>query len=145
MPWIGHPGALSNAQSVVVSDSDICRNRPWLPARRAPADITAKERADMALLAERLLPALSRPGKGIKPEVLVSLREQMAKYRIVRRSGVLTGCPIGNDMLLAPPEAVDAWDYLAFCRKVQQSYAQAKVPEDLAGKTSRNLSRCSST
>jgi len=132
MPWIAHPGALKNMPSVVLSDSDIRLNRPWLPARKAQADITAQERADMAKLAERLLPALTRPGKGLKPESLIPLREQMKKYQIVRKNGIVTGRPLGTDIFLSPPDAENEWKYLSFCEEVQRAYAQANTPEHKA-------------
>jgi len=131
MPWSGHPDGLAHQQTVVLSDADICLNRPWLPARKKPDAITTQDRADLAKLAERLLPPLKRPASGLKPEALTPLRQRMAEYQIRRNGNRLTGRPIDSGSFVPPDGAIDLWDYTKFCADVQKAYFQAKEPGQL--------------
>ena len=130
MPWSGVPENLRQKPSeLVFSDTDIHLNRPWLPERREPAQITASERDGLAQLAQRLLPPLSGPGKGLKTESIETLRQTMKEYRIKRdEQGRITGRPVDSDSILKPDDAIDFWAYLKFCETVQGAYSQAKEP-----------------
>ncbi len=132
VPWIGNPEGLRHPEAIALSGTDLCQNRPWLPVRKKAEEITMQEHQDLENLAKRFLPPLIRPGKGLKPEELEGLRQTMAEYKIERRNGKLTGRPVDSGSVLQPADAVDLWDYLRFCSKVQQAYAQASHPEQTA-------------
>lgn len=132
MPWSGHANGLLHPNAVTLGDADPCRNRPWLPTRKEPEAITAQERGDMAVLAERLLPSLTRPAKGLKAGVLEGLRVRMAEYRIRRDGDKVTGRPVDGGSLVLPDEAVNIWDYLKSCSDVQKAYFNANEPAHVA-------------
>ena len=132
MPWSPNPqDGLRHPESVVLSDTDIRCNRPWLPPRET---VTPKEREEMAVLAERFLPSLVRPAKGLAPSVLVGLRQWMAKYRIEYRDDRVSGRPVGTGPCGIPNGALDMpdWDWLRLCSNVQEAYFRANKPEEVS-------------
>jgi chondroitin-sulfate-ABC endolyase/exolyase len=133
MPWSGRPGGLKQAPAqLVLSDADISLNRAWLPERKPVAAITPEERQDMAKLAERLLPSLKRPARGLKPGTLDTLRKKMAEYQIHRQGKIITGRPVDSGSLVPPPGAIGTWELLKFCGEVQAAFYQAAKPEETA-------------
>ena len=145
-PWVGQEGGLDAPASVLLTERDITQNRPWLPAGKAPEEITEQERADMAKLAERVLPTARQlpanarlPGTNGDSEAAESLedsdpvkalRARLEAWGIRRRNGILTGRPIDNGSFLKPADAVSLGAYVDLCKAARSAFHRAKKPED---------------
>jgi len=129
-PWSGNPQRLATAE--VYSDRDVSQSRPWLPPLTPADKITPQQRSDMAALAQRMLPALSRPRSGLKPEQLAEVQRQFAALCIQRHGDVITGRPVDGGSFLSPPGAVSMADFVKVCGLVRGAYEVAQKPEDIA-------------
>lgn len=102
--------------------------RPWLAALAPTGPVTVKERADMAAVASRLLPAPTKPKGSVPAKELEEIRKVFTGYRIRREGGAISGIPVIGACAIAPKEGVAGLDYLRFCERVARAYARAGDP-----------------
>jgi chondroitin-sulfate-ABC endolyase/exolyase len=121
-PWAGRPELLREAEKLLFSERDASQNRPWLPKPTPAQGITPQQKADMAKLAERFLPAINRGHKGLDPKALESLRQRMSAYNIHRENGSILGRPVDINPFLPPPDAIPLKEYVTLMADIQRAW-----------------------